>query len=173
MERYQKAKRISIYLSMPDTEIQTQDLVMNAFAADMKVFVPYIEKGNPDMRMFGLWHSRDFESLQRDRWGIPSLNNDSLSQRESGDGDLDIVFMPAMAFQADSLDRLGHGKGYYDRFISSYLTENEGQRPFLVGLALEEQMIASPNHIPTTSQDYRPDLVVTGSGQVLTRSSNG
>ncbi|KAL9051096.1 MAG: hypothetical protein Q9162_006220 [Coniocarpon cinnabarinum] len=173
MERYQKAKRISIYLSMPNTEIQTQDLVMNAFAADKKVFVPYIEKGNPDMRMFGLWHSRDFESLQRDRWGIPSLNKDSLSERELGERDLDIVFMPAMAFQGDSLDRLGHGKGYYDRFIASYLTENEGQRPFLVGLALDEQILAPPEQIPTTAHDHRPDLVVTGSGQVLRRGGDG
>lgn len=105
------------------------------------MFVPYLRKTSesdrgPDgylparcMDMLRLKNLKDFQSLKRDKWGIPSItdagNNAQASSRESilqgpkGDGvvkGLDVILLPGVAFQAGrqgEIRRLGHGKGFY------------------------------------------------------------
>ena len=131
LEQYRNAERISIFLSMPAKEVQTRNIVLDALGSGKRVFVPYFERGNPDMRMFGLRDINDLESLQRDKWGIPSMTSGSLMERESGEKAIDVLFMPAVAFNTGTLSRLGHGKGYYDRFLSTYADRNDGETPLL------------------------------------------
>ncbi len=82
-----------------------------------------------------------------------------------------------------SLARLGHGKGYYDRFLTSYTSlasargtakplfgEQSQRHPdfvadlswlsFKVGLALREQVLAA-GEVPVGANDVRVDMVVT------------
>ena len=83
---------------------------------------------------------------------------------------------PGVAFDK-SLSRLGHGKGYYDRFLTSYLS-NGRRRPLLgrpallmlanpglhtyttVALSLREQVLEQ-NSVPMGEHDWKVDLVVT------------
>ena len=148
MPQYQAARRISIYLSMPKAEIQTSDIVRDALKAGKTVFVPYVEKTNPDMGVFALADIEDFDGLQRDNWGIPSLPRDSLPHREVGNEDLDLILMPAMAFNRSTLNRLGHGKGYYDRFISSYAARNSNNKPLLGKLTSLMHSVIRRRHHP-------------------------
>lgn len=73
------------------------------------------------MRMLGLEGREEYENLKGDRWGIPSLPKEGLEEREDGGAGqgLDLVVMPGMAFDR-ACNRLGHGKGYYDRFLADY-----------------------------------------------------
>ncbi len=139
---FEKASRISVYLSMPKGEISTTGIVRRALLQGKKVFVPYIHKYSelatlgPHMEMFALRSQDDLDSLQRDAWGIPTLSDDSLWKRENALGGLgpsqldateekgafeglDLILMPGMAFD-HSNGRLGHGKGFYDRFLQRY-----------------------------------------------------
>lgn len=66
---------------------------------------------------------------------------------------LDLVLLPGVAFTARG-DRLGHGMGYYDKFLAS-LPE---PKPSTVALAFREQVV---DELPTTELDYSLDAVLT------------
>lgn len=131
-----------MYLSMPKGEVSTTDIIRQALVQRKKVFVPYIHKSsesatsNPYMEMFALRSQEDLDNLQSDSWGIPTLEKASLDSREnalggfgpSGNYDLknnnvfeglDLILLPGVAFD-QSGQRLGHGKGFYDRFLKDY-----------------------------------------------------
>ncbi|KAK0643248.1 5-formyltetrahydrofolate cyclo-ligase [Cercophora newfieldiana] len=137
---YVEAKRVSVFLSMPSGEIQTDAIVRDALKSGKEVFVPYLHKNplpSPDlparvMDMVRLKDIRDYESLKPDRWGIPSIDPSTVHERQRilGGPDaqhsdktfLDLVLMPGVAFDRDPstgvIRRLGHGKGFYDYFIN-------------------------------------------------------
>ena len=135
MPEYEAANNIGIFLSMPTGEVKTDGIVRHALQAGKKVYVPYLYKRRaqggtdlvPSMDMASLHSQEDYSALERDKWGIPSLNRSSLRERilciEENEvprnGDLDVILMPGIAFDT-SMGRIGHGMGYYDRFIAAY-----------------------------------------------------
>ena len=140
---YQAANGIGIYLSMPIGELCTDGIVRHALKAGKKVYVPYLynkrvegeKKLVPSMDMALLHSESDYDSLSRDKWGIPSLDYYSLNQRtrclegsRHCHGHLDLLLVPGVAFDF-TMGRLGHGKGYYDRFIPAYQAEKLRYQP--------------------------------------------
>jgi len=88
-----------------------------------------------------------------------------------GSDGVDLVLMPGMAFDRD-LSRLGHGKGYYDKFITEYKLQalSRGWNlPTLCGLALEEQVL-DEGTIPMTETDAHLDILIT-STDVISREN--
>lgn len=65
--------------------------------------------------------------------------------------DADVIIVPVAAV-TDKLDRLGKGKGYYDR----YLKDKKGLR---IAPAFYEQVY---DDLPTEEHDERMDMVITG-----------
>lgn len=159
MPEYKNARSISIFMSMPSGEINTDQVTKDALRTGKQVFVPYIYKPKQPrsddlpasiMDMLHLDSERDYASLQPDRWGIPSIPKDTVSERANAFGGkdltdgapptpdaagLDVILMPCMAFDQE-LNRLGHGKGYYDNFITRYcsgktVSGQERKKPFL------------------------------------------
>ncbi|MCJ1313800.1 hypothetical protein MMC25_007480 [Agyrium rufum] len=176
---------------MPSGEISTTTLVADALSKGKRVFVPYLyrEGSTSLMDMVRLASQEDYEGLERDKWGIPSVSAASVRQRErcigeNGDSDLadlDIIVVPGVAFDI-GMRRLGHGKGYYDRFFSRYLApqnvdmnndsthgsplSSRKSTAWLVGLALNEQVLNHDN-VPVTATDWRLNAIVTGDGRIL------
>ncbi|KAF2155037.1 nagb/rpia/CoA transferase-like protein [Myriangium duriaei CBS 260.36] len=196
---YKNARSISVFLSMPGAELQTAAIVTHALQSGKDVFVPFITRKPPVMDMLQLRDEQDFRSLQPDKWGIPSLDAATVDQRINclgfkgvgttnitdcqGRG-LDLVLMPAVAFD-QNFNRLGHGKGYYDKFLTQYykIVKQNGSSfstPYLskcpihsylgfdpayiaaVGLALEEQILHSPHKLPAESWDVKVDAILFG-----------
>lgn len=165
------AGRISVFLSMPSAEVQTDDIVRHALDSGKQVFVPYLHKSpflsNPDMParvmdMVRLKDVHDYESLKRDKWGIPSIDPATVHERQRilGGPDtqhsdlttLDLILMPGVAFDiapnSNDVRRLGHGRGFYDLFLERYaekLKQSDAKRPsvLLYGLGLKEQFLSS------------------------------
>lgn len=141
---YQDAQSLAIFLSMPGREVSTRDIVLRALEDGKEVFVPFLHTDGASkskiMSMLQLQDENDFVSLIPDAWGIPSLSPDSIQHRrnalgglgilneatEKPDGhpNLHLIFMPAVAFD-QSHNRLGHGKGFYDRYLQTYKTTFE------------------------------------------------
>ncbi|POS86447.1 hypothetical protein EPUL_001375 [Erysiphe pulchra] len=180
---------------MPAGEVQTDSIVRDALNCGKQVFIPYIygasKKGTTNtniksmMEMVKLNSLADYESLQRDRWGIPAIDPNTFDQREhvlqtsleKGEG-LDIIFVPGVAFQIDPnsklVKRLGHGKGYYDSFLHRYQTKfhSTGQQtsqlkvPPLYGLSLKEQYLSTDDEmeVPLETHDYLLQGLAIGDG---------
>ncbi|KAL8812777.1 MAG: hypothetical protein Q9223_000845 [Gallowayella weberi] len=201
LPEYQSATSISVYLSMPKAELTTGPIVLDALRRGKEVYVPYIHKVDapaPDgplsiMDMVQLHSQNDYEKLEPDSWGIPTPSEASIAGRkrcpgvqstehvgtekptEIGEG-LDLVVMPGMAFDR-RFGRLGHGKGYYDYFLTRYqrslgkLPGAETQMPFLVGLALDEQVLPEGEVVPTDPSDWRLDALIAGDKLIRRYSS--
>jgi len=143
LPEYQEARNISIYLSMPTGEVSTKAIVEDALSKGKTVFVPYLHKmcagdgskGLSVMDMVSLKSEADYDSLQPDKWGIPTPDKASVADRfrilgeseHTGTNEdcatknmtLDLMIMPGVAFDCCAR-RLGHGKGYYDFFLHRY-----------------------------------------------------
>ncbi|OAL34734.1 hypothetical protein AYO20_05929 [Fonsecaea nubica] len=186
---YQNAKAVAIFLSMPGREASTQDIVLHALDNGKAVFVPYLHAGETPkskvMDMLQLQDKDDFHSLCPDAWGIPSLSKDSVERRRNALGgigisnhnsgyqqdppSLDLIFMPAIAFD-QSHRRLGHGKGFYDRYLSKYKDTLSGSQsgrpmPLLVGIALREQILPPDETIPADEHDWTVDQIVVADAE--------
>ncbi|KAK4143380.1 uncharacterized protein C8A04DRAFT_29024 [Dichotomopilus funicola] len=191
---YVNAKRVSIFLSMPTGEIQTDAIVRDALKAGKEVFIPYLHKnmvqapGLPArvMDMVRLKDLADYEALELDKWGIPSVDPNTVAERRRVFGGpdaphsdstlLDLVLMPGVAFDTHPDDgvirRLGHGKGFYDYFLFRHGLKagSLGQQDspvLLLGLALSEQFLSpSEGEVPVGPLDKPLDGLILGNGDV-------
>ncbi|KAI8629220.1 nagb/rpia/CoA transferase-like protein [Xylariaceae sp. FL1651] len=195
---YKDAKTVGVYLSMPDGEIQTDSIVRHALASGKQVFVPYLHKSGLPlgegpvrlMDMVSLKGIQDYDSLQRDKWGIPSVDSSTVYERQrsvgeldgksSADVSLDLILLPGVAFDVDpgtgAVRRLGHGKGFYDYFLHRYAlatkagmtSSNSGPSVLLYALALQEQLLSptSGEAIPVGPHDQPIDGILLGNGQI-------
>lgn len=62
----------------------------------------------------------------------------------------DVILVPGLGFSSSG-ERLGRGKGFYDKYL-------EGSKALKIGIAFEVQIEES---IPTDSHDIKMDFVVT------------
>jgi len=197
---YVEARRVSVFLSMPTGEVQTDAIVRHAINSGKEVFVPYLHRNplpSPDlparvMDMVRLRDLADYQSLKPDRWGIPSIDPATVHERQrilggpdvhhSGEALLDLILVPGVAFdispETGAIRRLGHGKGFYDYFINRLKAKAEslgmGQsQVMLYALALSEQLLRSPDEgsVPVGPFDQRLDGLILGNGEIITPAS--
>lgn len=222
LTEYRNAQRIGVYLSMPSGELSTTGVIEDALTHGKEVYIPYIYTVEPPalhqktsvMDMLMLESMEEFESLESDKWGIPSLKRDQALRKKNcfggrgltfpaesqltreGEQGLDLIVMPGMAFD-HAFRRLGHGKGYYDHFLTRYSAKETavtprmpflGKKPgavetqtirkkkkrnetnpdsFTVALALNEQMLPPSEELPVSHHDWPVDTLIVGDGRVL------
>ncbi|XP_034176692.2 methenyltetrahydrofolate synthetase [Osmia lignaria lignaria] len=153
LKQFQESKRVSSYLSTND-EINTVPILKHMFEMKKEVFIPRY-KGK-QMEMVKLFSMKDYENLPVTKWNIkqPSFNEPRENALETGG--LDLILLPGVAF-SPSGKRLGHGMGYYDKFLGLCLKKQQ-KRPHLIAVAFNEQL---REDIPTTENDVLLDLILT------------
>jgi len=159
---------VSIYLTMPQGECQTSVLAEELFRRGKHIYVPRIDgKGSEQMSMVRMHSLDQLLALERNSWGIPepkppAHNTASMGPEERGEL-VDVVVVPAVAFDS-RCNRLGHGRGYYDAFLSRVaLQRSAAQLPpaTTIGLGLQKQLVSA---IPMNDHDVRLDCVCLPEG---------
>lgn len=162
---FQQCKTVSCYLSMPAAEVQTTSLILNILGDLGKtLFVPSIASSDGYMDFVRVYTEEDYRSFPAGLWGIPEPTSEWSSKKrqsifDADCNDLDLILVPGVAFD-QSLSRLGHGKGYYDRFITSYSSSTGRSKPLLVALALEQQLLEH-GQVPMFDHDWKMDMIIT------------
>ena len=110
---------------------------------NFKVSLPIIKKDN--QMNFYSWSRND--PLKINKFGIPEPVSSKIFYP-------DILLVPLVAYDS-SLNRLGYGGGYYDRYIEKI---EKIKKVTKIGLAFSFQKISS---IPINQYDKRLDFIVT------------
>lgn len=155
----------SIYLPMDGgREIDTWPILAALLSSGVKVAVPRVEGPNPaDMRMLCVSSYEQAAALPRTKWGIPEPDDELAAQMQDMTGaTFDLLLVPGVAFDA-RCNRLGHGRGYYDCFVSRQRALRREGTLTVVGLALAPQLVDT---VPTTETDERLDFVVHPAGRL-------
>lgn len=136
MDCYQRAKNILAYASLPD-ELPTGEFLQTA-SHSKRLFLPRVNGNDLDILPLDNCAVGAFGILE-------PIGDDVHSVKE-----MDLIIVPAVAF--DRLgNRLGRGRGYYDRLLADAVCPK-------VGVAFSLQILDS---LPTECHDIMMDAVVT------------
>ena len=136
---FQKAKCIALYCATGN-EVSTYKLIDN-YHLKKNIVLPVIA----DENMF-FYPYTGKENLKKGRFGIVEPISRTLIEPK----DVDLFIVPGLAFDYAG-NRLGRGKGYYDRFLS------DTNKP-IIGLCFDFQLIES---IPHETHDVKMTFVLT------------
>lgn len=135
-------KLLFCYISTAD-EVSTEAIIDNAEENDIKIAVPCIYGD----KMYAIKYFGK-ETLTQNKYGIyePKFDDAKIAIFEDA-----VVLVPLLGFD-ENMNRLGHGKGFYDRFFA------ENPNCAKIGLAFEEQKFDKVIH---DRFDVQMDYVVT------------
>lgn len=112
---YEKASSIFIYVSMP-REPGTDELIEDALHSGKQVYVPRCIKG-PEHLMEGV-RITSLDDLETGSYGIREPRRyDGAAEDICTPEALELAVIPCISAWTDG-SRLGHGAGYYDRFLA-------------------------------------------------------
>jgi len=139
---FRKAKNVMFYISF-DGEVDTEKMIKHARMLGKIVTVPVCSKSRRIIPCL----LNDNVKLVRGLYGtwVPAV------KRALGCRAIDLVIVPGVAFDRRG-NRLGRGKGYYDRFLRK-LPDNTTS----IGLAFDFQILPK---VPTTRRDVSVKRVI-------------
>lgn len=130
-----------LYHSLPD-EVCTHDLIHTLYAQGYTVLLPTVVGNELALHVY---EGEDAMSTGAS-FGIQESNGTLFTDLDR----IDLAVIPGMAFTQQG-DRLGRGKGFYDRLLPHLHCP-------LIGLAFPFQLLPS---IPTEPHDIRMNEVIT------------
>lgn len=138
---FREATDIFCYMDF-DGEVGTEQIIDEAWRLGKDIWLPKVTDGEMD---FYLVESE--KELVRGTFGILEPSGEGIK----APGEDGLVIVPGIAFDRNH-NRIGYGKGFYDRYLNAH--------PHLVklGIAFDIQLV---DRIPAEECDCRMDMVVT------------
>lgn len=137
------AKTILAYYPLPD-EVNIIPVIDELVGQGITVLLPQVVS---DTEMI-IRKYESKEDLIEGSFGILEPNGEIFEDYDS----IDVALIPGMAFDIKG-NRLGRGKGYYDRFLSRV---NKKAIP-LIGIAFPFQIV---DFVPSTALDYKVSRLI-------------
>ena len=136
---FRNAKTVMFYFST-EHEVQTKTLIEESLLAGKRVALPYVDGNHSEIRAAAVGNLA--EDVHKGSYGLMEPKSEKLRLIDTAQ--IDIVLVPGLAFD-HAKNRLGRGKGYYDRFLAKL---PRGVKTF--GLAFDFQIVKS---LPVTELD--------------------
>jgi len=133
------ARNILIYHSLDD-EVHTLDFV-NKWADKKNFYFPVVDGDN---LLFRKYHAST--NFRKANLNVYEPDGDNITEYS----DIDMVIVPGIAFDKKK-NRLGRGKGYYDRFLANISAVK-------IGVCFNFQLL---DEIPADMNDISMDWVIT------------
>ena len=140
LPEFESAKSLLIYINIDD-EAETRRLIDFAINRNKSVYIPFIEE--QEIGLFQGWEKLNEKKVNDKRFLEP--------QEKVKDVVIDCAIVPIVGFDK-KLNRLGYGKGWYDRFLK------KNKQCFKIGVAYDEQLIGK---IPVEKNDVSMNMIVT------------
>lgn len=140
LKEYKESKMILIYVSLKD-EVDTFKLIEHSLRIGKKVAVPKCEGDN-----IVFYNINTLSDLQEGSFRILEPKTNEIINDFSDS----ICIIPGIAFDKEN-NRIGYGRGFYDRFLEKY----DGTK---IGLAYAECIC---DRIDSESTDIKMDIVIT------------
>ena len=133
-----ESKTVMLYSSLPD-EVQTHDF-LEKWRHEKKIILPTVV--GDDIIPVELSEETEF--------AVGDFNI-LEPQNKPYDGDYDLIVGPGVAFDRNG-NRIGRGKGYYDRFFCKHLNVKR------IGICFDFQLV---ENVPTEDNDIRMDEIIS------------
>jgi 5-formyltetrahydrofolate cyclo-ligase len=142
-----KTVSLALYYSA-NYEVNVLKLFETIKIKKVKILLPVVKKKNK--MIFVEWQYLD--PLKINNFGMldPCLQTKSLIP--------DIMLIPLLAFDSQN-NRLGYGKGFYDKYLSKFLRNRKKIRT--IGVAFSFQKY---NKLPVSKLDIKLDYILTEKG---------
>ena len=136
---FQKAHCIALYFGMKD-EVQTSVLI-EEWSGKKIIALPVVHGNDINFHEF-----TGKENLNKGVFDIQEPTSVDIIPEE----DIDVFIVPGVAFDRNG-NRLGRGKGYYDRYLA-------GINKPIIGVCFDFQLIDS---ITTENHDVKMSMIIT------------
>ncbi len=154
LPQFRSAGLIICYIDFKN-EVNTTQFINTCLKSGKRVAVPLITEHDGIKTMHACEITNTTDDLHTGYYGILEPVNDRPVPADS----IDLAIVPGVAFDK-SLNRLGFGKGYYDRFLPHLK-----KQCLKIGIAFEIQIA---NFVPVSEYDIKMDMIITEE-RIITR----
>lgn len=139
---YKQSKNIAFYSSLKD-EVDTFKIIKQALYDNKRVFLPKVV----NQTKMEFYEIKSLDDCIKGHFGILEPKTDKKIDKH----ELDCIIIPGVCFDRH-LNRVGFGKGYYDRYL-------QDMDVLKVGLCFEEQIMNGI--IETDEYDIKMNQIIT------------